>query len=123
MSYEPTNWQAGDIVTSAKLNKMEQGITNNARDIFIINNNDGLLDKTAGEIETAVESGIICYLLESQDNAKQYEILTYFIIIRIMKKKVIRLNFRNLIYMNSQLMAVMNILQEFIRVKLNKQLR
>lgn len=26
MAYEPTNWQAGDIVTSAKLNKMEQGI-------------------------------------------------------------------------------------------------
>ena len=26
MSYEPTNWKAGDVVTSAKLNKMEQGI-------------------------------------------------------------------------------------------------
>ncbi len=28
MSYEPTNWQAGDTVTSAKLNKIEQGIAN-----------------------------------------------------------------------------------------------
>ena len=27
MSYEPTQWSAGDTVTSAKLNKMEQGIT------------------------------------------------------------------------------------------------
>lgn len=26
MSYEPTNWKSGDIVTSAKLNKIEQGI-------------------------------------------------------------------------------------------------
>lgn len=26
MSYTPTNWKAGDIVTSAKLNKIEQGI-------------------------------------------------------------------------------------------------
>lgn len=26
MSYEPTQWKAGDTVTSAKLNKMEQGI-------------------------------------------------------------------------------------------------
>ena len=26
MSYEPTNWKDGDLVTSAKLNKMEQGI-------------------------------------------------------------------------------------------------
>ena len=29
MSYEPTNWKPGDTVTSAKLNKMEQGIANN----------------------------------------------------------------------------------------------
>ena len=28
MSYEPTTWKAGDTVTSAKLNKMEQGIAN-----------------------------------------------------------------------------------------------
>lgn len=26
MSYTPTNWKAGDIVTSAKLNKIEQGV-------------------------------------------------------------------------------------------------
>lgn len=28
MSYNPTNWSDGDLVTSAKLNKIEQGITN-----------------------------------------------------------------------------------------------
>lgn len=26
MAYEPTTWQAGDTITSARLNKMEQGI-------------------------------------------------------------------------------------------------
>lgn len=26
MAYEPTNWRTGDVVTSAKLNKIEQGI-------------------------------------------------------------------------------------------------
>ena len=26
MSYEPTNWQTGDIVTSQKLNKLESGV-------------------------------------------------------------------------------------------------
>lgn len=26
MSYEPTQWKAGDTVTSAKLNKLEQGV-------------------------------------------------------------------------------------------------
>ena len=30
MSYEPTNWQSGDVVTSAKLNKIEQGIADSA---------------------------------------------------------------------------------------------
>lgn len=28
MSYTPTNWQAGDIITAAKLNNMESGIAN-----------------------------------------------------------------------------------------------
>lgn len=28
MSYNPTTWNTGDIVTSEKLNKMEQGIAN-----------------------------------------------------------------------------------------------
>ena len=76
MSYEPTNWKAGDVVTSAKLNKIEHGITNNSRSILIINNNDGILDKTAEEIKTALESGTICYLLTSQDTDIRYEILT-----------------------------------------------
>lgn len=26
MAYEPTNWQAGDTITSARLNKLEQGV-------------------------------------------------------------------------------------------------
>lgn len=29
MSYTPTEWKSGDTVTSAKLNKIEQGIANN----------------------------------------------------------------------------------------------
>ena len=28
MSYTPTNWQTGDVITSAKLNKIENGIAN-----------------------------------------------------------------------------------------------
>ena len=28
MSYTPTTWKKGDVITSAKLNKMEQGIAN-----------------------------------------------------------------------------------------------
>lgn len=36
MSYEPTNWKDGDLVTSAKLNKMEQGIADGSG-IFVVN--------------------------------------------------------------------------------------
>lgn len=28
MSYDPTTWNAGDVITAEKLNKMEQGIKN-----------------------------------------------------------------------------------------------
>ena len=36
MSYEPTNWKDGDLVTSAKLNKLEQGVANGGGSIFMI---------------------------------------------------------------------------------------
>ena len=57
MSYEPTNWKAGDTVTSAKLNKIEQGITNAG--ILVVNvnvdieNDIATLDKTWQEINDA----------------------------------------------------------------------
>ena len=35
MSYEPTNWKDGDLVTSAKLNKIEQGIAASSSGILI----------------------------------------------------------------------------------------
>ena len=76
MSYTPTNWKAGDTVTSAKLNKMEQGIANaegaNILVAHLINSTEdeeikaplkavgsniptisGTLDVTLGEIENA----------------------------------------------------------------------
>lgn len=68
MSYTPTNWKAGDTVTSTKLNKMEQGIVNaGGANILVTNCNldssnasggtrsaasatTNRLDKTLGEI-------------------------------------------------------------------------
>lgn len=52
MSYEPTNWKSGDVVTSAKLNKMEQGIAN-AGGALVVANNNGTLNKTWKEIHDA----------------------------------------------------------------------
>jgi len=48
MSYEPTTWKSGDTVTSAKLNKIEQGIANAG--VLIVSDNNGTLDHTYAEI-------------------------------------------------------------------------
>lgn len=63
MSYEPTQWSAGDTVTSAKLNKIEQGIAANGEILLVHTtlNGDNLptLDKTWQEIHDAD----ICYII------------------------------------------------------------
>ena len=56
MSYEPTVWKAGDTVTSAKLNKLEQGVASN---VLVVNtiideeNETVTLNKTWQEIFNA----------------------------------------------------------------------
>lgn len=51
MAYEPTNWKAGDIVTSAKLNKMEQGIAGAGP--LMVERTSNSLNKTWQEIHDA----------------------------------------------------------------------
>ena len=36
MAYEPTNWQAGDTITSARLNKLEQGVADGGSGVFVV---------------------------------------------------------------------------------------
>ena len=59
MSYTPTEWKAGDVVTSAKLNKIEQGIVASESSVFIVTFDRTLdhTDKTAQEIEEAYLAG------------------------------------------------------------------
>lgn len=42
MAYEPTIWQAGDTITSAKLNKLEQGVAEGGGGVFIV---EGVIDQ------------------------------------------------------------------------------
>lgn len=64
MAYTKNTWVTGDIVTSAKLNHMEDGIAN--ADIFIVGGVtmdeggrlEGTLDKTWQEIHDAMQSKI-----------------------------------------------------------------
>ena len=67
MSYEPTNWKDGDLVTSAKLNKIEQGIAAGGGILIVHvteNGEDGfILDKTWQEIHDAD----VCYIIQRDD--------------------------------------------------------
>lgn len=62
MAYEPNNWAKGDIVTSAKLNHIEQGISGSGDFVvtFTLDTVEGELtaDKTFAELVTALESGM-----------------------------------------------------------------
>lgn len=68
MSYEPTNWKDGDLVTSAKLNKIEQGIANGVL-VVVITITDGnsrttyTMDKTWKQIHDAAYA-IFCHVEE-----------------------------------------------------------
>lgn len=58
MSYDPTNWKSGDVVTSAKLNKMEKGIEDanaggGGGGVLVVTDTDGTLNKTWQEIHDA----------------------------------------------------------------------
>lgn len=53
MSYEPTTWKSGDTVTSAKLNKLEQGVAGAGSGILLVHNVNGTFDKTWQEIHDA----------------------------------------------------------------------
>lgn len=36
MAYEPTVWQAGDTITSARLNKLEQGVAEGGGGVLVV---------------------------------------------------------------------------------------
>lgn len=69
MSYTPTQWKDGDLVTSAKLNKMEQGIAAGGGILIvnIVQENDSappVLDRIWQEIHDAD----ICYCIRHNEN-------------------------------------------------------
>lgn len=83
MSYEPTVWKSGDVVTSAKLNKLEQGVAGGGG-LFKVNaeydeSTDTLtLDKTWKEIRDAVVSGLVPYIVSVDDGFVEEISACYF---------------------------------------------
>jgi len=70
MSYEPTVWKKGDIVTSEKLNKIENGIAN-CGNIMVVNYDPEVnrTDKTWQEIYDAAEMKTMIVLFNSSSSA------------------------------------------------------
>lgn len=64
MAYQPTVWQAGDTITSARLNKLEQGVAGGGAGGMVVHTTVDMethaitvTDATAGEIWDAMSAG------------------------------------------------------------------
>jgi len=75
MSYTPTEWKAGDTVTSTKLNKIEQGIQSAASGgayiidtIFNDDDDSYTLTQTAAEIFAAAQTNYVITKEQSDDS-------------------------------------------------------
>lgn len=68
MSYTPTTWAAGDTVTAAKLNKLEQGVAAGGVLVVHIDEEYTTLDKTWQEIHDALAQGIPCVTVFTENN-------------------------------------------------------
>ena len=80
MSYEPTNWKDGDLVTSAKLNKIENGFSTIAPFIIEAVDDESLnltTSVTYNDVMTALNQGriVMLHVLGNQ----VYHYIHYFI--------------------------------------------
>ena len=71
MSYTPTTWQSGDVITSTKLNKLEQGVANSANVLIATmsySNSTYVLDKTFEEMYTSLENSAPVFIKWHRSN-------------------------------------------------------
>ncbi len=79
MAYTKNTWNTGDIVSSQKLNHMEDGIAN-SENVFIVGgaslngngNPEGTLDKTWQEIHDALQNKICLVVISDNANIVHY---------------------------------------------------
>jgi hypothetical protein len=84
MAYEPTTWKSGDVVTSEKLNKIEQGIAagssggNGAMTVgVVIDGNTITLDKTWKELAVAIKTNFLTvYMPISEVEFYRYPVIS-----------------------------------------------
>lgn len=85
MSYTPTVWSTGDIVSSQKLNKLEEGVKN-AYEVIVINGTvtyddrtqaiyGATMETTAAEIYNAAEAGKLLIFAYTSGTSKNMAII------------------------------------------------
>lgn len=82
MSYEPTNWKTGDVVTSTKLNKLEQGVSDAGGIVAVsrtISMTEGgaiaTLDISYDGIVAAMSAGKVPMLIYEEEGTTYYAAL------------------------------------------------
>ena len=79
MAYTKNTWNTGDVVTSEKLNHIEDGVKDAYEMMYVGNvtlnfgSINGTLDKTWQEIFDAVSNGNICYFTGTKENDEYYK--------------------------------------------------
>ena len=62
MTYTPKEWQYGDTIAAEDLNHIEQGVANSSgTEPLIVNDNDGVLNKTWQEIYDAMPNTMFVF--------------------------------------------------------------
>ena len=98
MSYDPTVWKSGDTITSAKLNKLEQGVADasgggtggGAFKVGITFGDVAVMDKTWAEINEAFDNGIVfstdsptggksLWIISTVGHSESYDVVACFL--------------------------------------------
>ena len=68
MAYDKNTWKSGDVVTSAKLNNIENGIANKNGKITVVMGDPITLSASYNEIMTMFDNGIMPFFYAHQDD-------------------------------------------------------
>ena len=75
MAYEPTEWKSGDVVTSAKLNKIEGGISSGGVLVITADPDTDTLDHTWQDIHDAA----LPVMVSSDDEEKSWYLCSVYV--------------------------------------------
>ena len=75
MSYTPTTWHGGDVLSAEAMNKIEQGIANSGSGTLVVHetfsSNTHTLDKTWQEIYNAFPNVVLVFTADLGNNYSQ----------------------------------------------------